>query len=278
MEEKFDIENFPTSKAAKEMLHMVSEDFYATSYVGKWLFQVLGIEWDEIKEKLEELPQQLFIETATWGLKWHEIKWQLPVREYLTYEERRQILYAKRDFKAPMTPYLMEKYIRQTVGVETHIYDCHDSRGTDWVAEHPNMFQVDFISENTVDIALAKKAIEGLKQSHTKYVIGDNRMITIDETGYEEIETEMILGIKISFWGIPRFDGIWKFDGENRFIAQPTNNELAMSIGMKFEEIRECIGAMEIITHTPDPVLFNGEYNFDGTREFDTIYRKEVIT
>ncbi len=275
--ERFDIENFPTNETAKEMLHMVSEEFYATSYVGKWLFQVLGIEWHEIKEKLEELPEQLFIETATWGLKWHEIKWQLPVREYLSYEERRQILIAKRDFKAPMTPFLMERYIMQTVGVETHIFDCHDSRGTDWEADHPNQFRVDFISDSTLDIALARKAIEELKQSHTMYVIGDKRIITIDESGYEDSETGLTFGIPFPFWKIPRFDGTWNFDGENRFNAAPENNEADMVIGMKVNGSAGQMGSITLIDHTHNVTLFNGEHNFDGTRLFNARYSEEVI-
>ena len=42
--ERFDLENFPTSESAKKMLGYVSDGFYDSSYVGKWLFQVMGIE------------------------------------------------------------------------------------------------------------------------------------------------------------------------------------------------------------------------------------------
>ena len=45
--EKFDIEKFPTSESAKRMLSYVSEDFYEKSYVGKWLYQIMGLEWDD---------------------------------------------------------------------------------------------------------------------------------------------------------------------------------------------------------------------------------------
>ena len=105
--EKFDIENFPTSESAKKMLSYVTEGFYDKSYVGKWLYQVMGLEYDAALKIAEELPYQFFPETATWGLMYHEIKWGLPIRKNLSYEERRRLIYQKRDNRAPMTPYRM---------------------------------------------------------------------------------------------------------------------------------------------------------------------------
>lgn len=85
--EKFDLERFPTSESAKKMLSFVSDGFYDESYVGKWIFQVMGIEYDKALEIAMDLPAQFFLETATWGLLYHEIKWGLPVRLNLSYEE-----------------------------------------------------------------------------------------------------------------------------------------------------------------------------------------------
>ena len=107
--EKFALESFPTSESAKKMLGYVSDGFYDESYVGKWIYQVMGLEYDRALEMVEDLPAQFFPETATWGLMYHEIKWGLPVRENLSYEERRKRIYQKRDYRAPMTPYRMEK-------------------------------------------------------------------------------------------------------------------------------------------------------------------------
>ena len=44
--EKFDLEAFPTSESAVRMLSYVSQGFYDSSYVGKWLYQVMGMEYD----------------------------------------------------------------------------------------------------------------------------------------------------------------------------------------------------------------------------------------
>ena len=40
--EKFDLENFPVSESAKNMIASVSDGFYDNSYVGKWLYEVMG--------------------------------------------------------------------------------------------------------------------------------------------------------------------------------------------------------------------------------------------
>ena len=79
------IENFPTSEAAKRMMgYITGNGFYDRSYVGKWIFQVMGVEMDEARRIIEdELPYQAFPETATWGLRYHEEKFGLPIRENL---------------------------------------------------------------------------------------------------------------------------------------------------------------------------------------------------
>ena len=48
MADDFNIENFPTSETAKRMMtYITGNGFYDKSYVGKWIFQVMGLEWDE---------------------------------------------------------------------------------------------------------------------------------------------------------------------------------------------------------------------------------------
>lgn len=148
----FNLEEFPTSESAKRQLSYVTKGFYDTSYIGKWLYQVMGLEYDEAKRIVEELPMQFFPETATWGLKYHEIKWQLPIRENLSYEERRRLIYQKRDAKAPMTPCHMEQYLMRQQEFRVRVKDCHDNDGENM--GHPNLFHVIFSGEGTVNVKL----------------------------------------------------------------------------------------------------------------------------
>lgn len=171
--EKFDLENFPMSESAKKMLGYVSDGFYDESYVGKWIFQVMGIEYDKALEIVTDLPVQFFPETATWGLMYHEIKWGLPVRENLPYKERRRRIYQKRDYKAPMTPHHMEQYISSVTGFEVYIADVHDMGYTAYKPEHPNCFLL-IIRENEntiIDYKSVESLVNKIKQSHTTFEV-----------------------------------------------------------------------------------------------------------
>lgn len=64
------LEQFPTSETAKKMLgYITGNGFYDNSYVGKWIFQVMGEEVGDARAIIDELPLQAFVETATWGLR-----------------------------------------------------------------------------------------------------------------------------------------------------------------------------------------------------------------
>ena len=43
-----DLDNFPKSESAKRMLSYVTKGWYDRSYIGKWLYEVVGKELDGI--------------------------------------------------------------------------------------------------------------------------------------------------------------------------------------------------------------------------------------
>lgn len=185
--ERFDLESFPTSESARRMLGYVSDGFYDRSYVGKWLYQAMGLEYDEAREIAESLPAQFFPETATWGLAYHETKWGLPVRENLPYEERRRLIYERRDYRAPMTPYRMERYLADMTGFEVHIADINDPGEYGFVPRHPNVFKAYFIGEGSLDSGLVFGILRRLKQSHTTFAVNDRVEIELCSRGMEQI-------------------------------------------------------------------------------------------
>lgn len=212
--EKFDLENFPISDNAKKMLSYVTDGFYDNSYVGKWLYQVMGIEYDKAQEIVETLPDQFFPETATWGLSYHEIKWGLPVCEHLSYEERRRLIYLKRDFRAPMTPYRIEQYLSDAIGFEVKIADVNDSGDYGFIAPHPNVFKAYFIGEGTLNAKKARELLNQLKQSHTTYCMEERIEIQLDNQQLEQIILQNIqYHMRLPFWGEDLYDGTYLFDG-----------------------------------------------------------------
>lgn len=231
---KFDLGNFPTSESAKKMLGYVSDGFYDESYVGKWLFQVMGVEYDKALEIAEELPAQFFPETATWGLTYHEIKWGLPVRTNLSYEERRRLIYQKRDYRAPMTPYRMEKYLEDVTGFEVHIADVNDPGEYGYSPPHPNVFEAYFLGEETLDSKLVHKILDRLKQSHTTYRINDRIEIELDNRNLERIMLRTIrFRILAPFWYEYVFDGRWFLDGG---IALNVRKRYGLLLGVKLKQ------------------------------------------
>lgn len=171
-----DLENFPTSESAKRMLESVdSGGFYDKSYVGKWIFQVMGLEMDEARQFIEELPYQAFPETATWGLRYHEQKYGLPVREGMPLEERRRSIYSKRDERSPMNPYRMEVILENITGRKAHV---DDESGP------INTFTVKLESgDNAVDVAAAIKKLKDIKQSHVAFTLSFTSLAGIEICG-----------------------------------------------------------------------------------------------
>lgn len=214
-----DLERFPTSESAKRMISYVSEEFYERAYVAKWLYQVMGLEWDEVWAVIEALPEQAFPETATWGLRYHELKWGLPVREGLDYEERRKRIYRKRDLRAPMTPWRLEWYLQNTTGYDFHIEDINDAHIYGWTPTHPNTFKVyaeTGIDDGSLDAAAIRKRLNELKQSHTTYSLQERAHGIIDSSDLEQIEAfRAILRYRLPFWYQDLLDGAFLLDGSH---------------------------------------------------------------
>ena len=165
-----DLENFPVSKAANRMLSYVTRGWYDKSYVGKWTFEVMGREIDQIKAIIDALPEEMHYQTATWALKYHEIKYGLPVLEDLPYEQRRALIRQKKlENQAPMSPWRMEEILKAYTGANNcEIHDCNDEGWEDYFT-HPNIFIVQVDSDAAVDVSALKKRLDSVKQSHTVY-------------------------------------------------------------------------------------------------------------
>lgn len=160
-----DLDNFPTNETGKRMLDTVSNGFYDNSYVGKWLFQIMGAEMEEARKLYEELPYQAFVETATWGLRYHEEKYGLAVREDLSDEERRRRIYQKRKSKGAITPYKMEQIIELLSGSQVSVVEN----------EKPNTLSVylllDSVANQDQKVRDIIQKIDNIKQSHVSYEV-----------------------------------------------------------------------------------------------------------
>ncbi|NBH99106.1 DUF2313 domain-containing protein [Anaerotruncus sp. 1XD22-93] len=115
------LENFPESASAVRMLGMVDSGWYDRSYVGKWLFQVMGMEMDRVKEKFDELRQQAFAGSATWGLAYWEKKYGLLDGGVLTEDERHRRIKERQQVKYSMNPERLRQIAELVCGKEVEV-------------------------------------------------------------------------------------------------------------------------------------------------------------
>ena len=232
---KIDLENFPTSQSAQNMLATVTPGFYDQSYVGKWLYQVMGLEFDEAERLIaEELPLQFFPETATWGLMYHELKWGLPVRDYLSYDERRKLIYEKRDQRAPMTPYRIETMLANVTGFWANIADIHDGGKYGYKVSHPNTFIAVFVGDGSLDTKAVKRLLDSAKQSHTTYTIIDRMDTVLDCTTLEQMLLRNInIKAAVPFWRAALLDGSGYLDGS---VLLDSMREYDLILGLMYRQ------------------------------------------
>lgn len=272
------IENFPTSEAAKRMMgYITGNGFYDRSYVGKWIFQVMGIEMDEARRIIEdELPYQAFPETATWGLRYHEEKFGLPIRENLSPEERRKLILDRRDTKAPITPWRLEKMVNSVLGCDVKVVDIHEP---DNKITHPNTFVVYLEGEGEFSLQKGIDKINDAKQSHTSYELHVRLAVFVLVENI--LFNRMTVRLPITWWGAT-WDGEYLFDGSIYFNArQPPFFRMAIPFEIpniiKVENLRIVHRVVKIsdygdllvkmvhrIPITWWGASFDGRYLFDG--------------
>ena len=155
----FDIEQFPTSEAAQQMLSRVSP-IYEKSYVGKWIFEVMGIELDTARQLVESLRDQCYLERCTWAISYWEIKYGLEVDETQDLETRRAACIAMRGKRQPMSPAALED-----------ILEAVTSRNINITEDNPNYHFIVAIEEgkNVVDYEALITKLDTVKPSHLAY-------------------------------------------------------------------------------------------------------------
>ena len=126
-----DLENFPNSSSAKRMMSYITQGFYDRSYVGKWIFEVMGQEWDEVVEIFDSFPQQGFPQTCSWSLMYWEQKFGLEGKG--TFDERKQALLQKITIFAPFTPAKIQQCIENLTGIDMDMIQ---------VVEYPEEFRL----------------------------------------------------------------------------------------------------------------------------------------
>ena len=110
-----------TTDTGRKMLEQVSP-IYENSYIGLWMLEVIGREYENLWELVRTLPAQLFPETADWGLELWEKRYGLDGAG-LTLEERRAQLRLKRAYDGPLTPKRIEDLAESMTGLKARVVE-----------------------------------------------------------------------------------------------------------------------------------------------------------
>ena len=167
------------STAAKRMIETVSP-IYEDAYAGCWLFEDIGREWDRLWEIIDQLPDQLFPQTATWMLELWERRYGITPNEDDTIEIRRQRIQEFETYPKPFTPWTLDRWCQITMGRNAVV---EDNIG-------PYTFGVTIIGHEDsepLDIKKLKKYINSHKHSHMSYDLAfqcQSRITISIETGY----------------------------------------------------------------------------------------------
>lgn len=109
------------NEIGSKMLDMVAP-VYDNSKVALYLFQALGIvfqkEYDFI---IYDFIEQIFIQTATWGLEEWEKQYNIVPDPSWDYDKRRENLISLLQYKAPITPKKLSDRLTGMVGIDTDV-------------------------------------------------------------------------------------------------------------------------------------------------------------
>lgn len=150
----FDIEHFPTRRAAKEMMAMISP-IYDHSYVMKWIMEVIGKPFSKAEDLVDGLAAEMFPNTCTWTIDYWEARYHIPKNTNLTLEQRRTVLCNKIYYRNPMNPARISALISSITGTPVKLIENTDD----------NTFEVDILTKDA-DVAAVRKIINETKPSH----------------------------------------------------------------------------------------------------------------
>lgn len=152
------MEQILKSPKAQEIIDYVSP-VYGDSYVGLWIFEVIGRALDLMCSYVESFPNEVIPGTATWGLDLFENEYAIAKDDSLSYEERRAQVLEKVKSRGPYNPTRLASILSEMAG------------GADVTIEEntaQNKFDV-VIFTSTGDRAAIEKKIEALKPAHLIY-------------------------------------------------------------------------------------------------------------
>lgn len=154
-----------TSESARRMLGYVLPIYDFDRFM-LTLFQLAGVEVDELWQWVHEIRQQAFPQTATWGLRYWEQKLGLPVNESLPIEERRKRIITWMTSEWPVTRKRMEKIVSEASGVSAVVEQN--------IAPYTFRVYFHWVRDVPLNLTTVQNVIEETKPAHLAYELATN--------------------------------------------------------------------------------------------------------
>lgn len=248
---KPDLDGIIRSPSAETFLRMVTKGFYDSSYMGLWMYEVIGREWDEMRKWAEGLRNEINPQTCTWSIGIWEWVYGLVPDDSLSLAYRRRRILARIIGVKPINPESIRRGIQTLTGRKDIPVEVKDFTGP---------YQFSIIMRIPDGSPFTHKGIaayvRGIKPSHLRlhleYAVA-GEIYTQEEICF----ISMGLHWKLLFWLCRTFDGTWSFDGGLRLDAERGYKAKA---GLKLN-----FGAFANVG------IFDGSWEFDGNLVFDAV-------
>lgn len=137
--------------------------FYHSSAFVQALMDAETLEYEKLRESIDDLVANLYINTATWGLDYFEQELGITVDKRKSYEERRERLLAKKRGQGTTTLKMLKNTAEAFSGGEVEITEFFDQYS----------FNLKFVGTKGVprNISDFMATIEEIKPAHLSYTL-----------------------------------------------------------------------------------------------------------
>lgn len=164
-----------TSPEAERILDFVSP-IYGKSYVGLWLFEVIGRELDDMYHWAVEFGDQTVPNRATWSLPYWEEEYGIIPDPDATIEERRAAILQKVIYRAPMNPKKLASIVSVSAGVPT---DIEENTGKNRFTVILRDLPINRLSGATKSVAAARRTVDEAKPAHLIYNLRVEKQVEV---------------------------------------------------------------------------------------------------
>lgn len=158
-------ENTPTKEDLEkyfvDLTKYVPPFIYENNEIMQAIYKSQGEELGSLLYSLEDLTNQFFIDTATWGLTYWEEEYGISINLNYSYEERREVIKAKKRGQGTCTKALIKNVAEAFSGGEVNVIEN----------TAPYMFTIQFIGVKGIPKNMANliNAIDDIKPAHLGY-------------------------------------------------------------------------------------------------------------